>query len=154
MSGNRVSLPVGEMRFEQHYPRTRVPACPADVFYLRAHTHGLLRRYLYASMQPCRIACTLDSPIGRGWVSRRPILSFEDAMLFVIDMEKVIKRLPSLDRDMLTRIVIQEYTQAEAACLLGMSVRTISYKFPAALDRLTEKLLEAGLLILPEEQAA
>jgi DNA-directed RNA polymerase specialized sigma24 family protein len=75
-------------------------------------------------------------------------------MLFVIDMEKVIKRLPSLDRDMLTRIVIQEYTQAEAACLLGMSVRTISYKFPAALDRLTEKLLEAGLLILPEEKAA
>lgn len=154
MSGNRACLPVGEMRFAQHYPRTRVPSCPADVFYLRAHTHGLLRRYLYASMQPCRVACTLNSPIGRGWVSSRPITSFEDAMLFVIDMEKVIKRLPSLDRDMLTRIVIQEYTQAEAACLLGMSVRTISYKFPAALDRLTEKLLEAGLLILPEEKAA
>ena len=37
----------------------------------------------------------------------------------------------------------------EAATLLGMSVRTISYKFPQALDRLTEKLLEAGLLMLP-----
>ena len=50
---------------------------------------------------------------------------------------------------MLCRIVIQEYTQAEAATLLGMSVRTISYKFPMALDRLTEKLLETGLLVLP-----
>jgi DNA-directed RNA polymerase specialized sigma24 family protein len=50
---------------------------------------------------------------------------------------------------MLSRIVLQEYTQAEAASLLGMSVRTISYKFPKALDRLTEKLLETGLLVLP-----
>jgi hypothetical protein len=33
--------------------------------------------------------------------------------------------------------------------LLGMSVRTVSYKFPLALDRLTEKLLEADLLVLP-----
>jgi hypothetical protein len=30
-----------------------------------------------------------------------------------------------------------------------MSVRTICYKFPKALDRLTEKLLESGLLVLP-----
>jgi DNA-directed RNA polymerase specialized sigma24 family protein len=50
---------------------------------------------------------------------------------------------------MLSRIVLQEYTQAEAATLLGMSVRSICYKFPAALDRLTEKLLESGLLVLP-----
>jgi DNA-directed RNA polymerase specialized sigma24 family protein len=50
---------------------------------------------------------------------------------------------------MLSRIVLQEYTQTEAATLLGMSVRTISYKFPQALDRLTEKLLETGLLVLP-----
>jgi len=50
---------------------------------------------------------------------------------------------------MLSRIVLQEYTQAEAATLIGMSARAISYKFPEALDRLTEKLLESGLLILP-----
>jgi len=50
---------------------------------------------------------------------------------------------------MLSRVVLQEYTQAEAASLIGMSVRSISYKFPEALDRLTEKLLESGLLILP-----
>jgi DNA-directed RNA polymerase specialized sigma24 family protein len=46
--------------------------------------------------------------------------------------------------------VLQEYTQAEAAVLLGMSVRSISNRFPLALDRLTEKVLEAGLLLLPE----
>ncbi len=50
---------------------------------------------------------------------------------------------------MLSRIVLQEYTQAEAAMMLGMSVRAISYKLPQALDRLTEKLLTSGLLVLP-----
>jgi DNA-directed RNA polymerase specialized sigma24 family protein len=46
--------------------------------------------------------------------------------------------------------VLQEYTQAEAATLLGMSVRTICTKLPQAVDRLTGKLLEAGLLVLPD----
>jgi DNA-directed RNA polymerase specialized sigma24 family protein len=64
-------------------------------------------------------------------------------------VEKCLDQLGSLDRQMLSRIVLQEYTQAEAATLLGMSVRAISYKFPQALDRLTEKLLENGLLVLP-----
>jgi DNA-directed RNA polymerase specialized sigma24 family protein len=70
-------------------------------------------------------------------------------VIFVLDVEMCLDQLNSLDRQMLSRIVLQEYTQAEAATMLGMSVRTISYKFPQALDRLTEKLLETGLLILP-----
>jgi hypothetical protein len=49
----------------------------------------------------------------------------------------------------LARVVLQEYTQAETAVLLGMAIRTISYKYPLAVDRLTEKLLAASLLILP-----
>jgi len=56
-----------------------------------------------------------------------------------------------VDRALLSRIVLQEYTQAEAAALLGMSARAVSYKFPLALDRLTQKLMELGVLILPRE---
>lgn len=70
-------------------------------------------------------------------------------MIFVLDIEKCLDQLGSLDRQMLSRIVLQEYTQVETALMMGMSVRAISYKFPQALDRLTEKLLEAGLLVLP-----
>jgi len=70
-------------------------------------------------------------------------------VIFVLDLEKCLDKLSSLDRQLLSRIVLQEYTQAEAATLIGMSIRTISYKFPQALDRLTEKLLETGLLVLP-----
>jgi hypothetical protein len=121
----------------------------ASLAFYRKHTESLLRRYLYASMQVGRAPSILSDPIARGWASSRPIRTFEDAVIFVLDVEKCLSQLGSLDRDLLSRVVLQEYTQAEAATLLGMSVRAVSYKFPAALDRLTEKLLDASLLILP-----
>ncbi len=117
--------------------------------FYRKHTESMLRRYLYASMQVGRAPSILGDPIGRGWVSSRPVRTFEDAVIFVLDIENCLNQLDALDRKMLSRIVLQEYTQAEAASLLGMSVRTVSYKFPQALDRLTEKLLKSSLLVLP-----
>lgn len=117
--------------------------------FYRKHTESMLRRYLYASMQVGRAPSILGDPIARGWASSRPVRTFEDAVIFVLDVETCLNQLDSLDRKMLSRIVLQEYTQSEAAPLLGMSPRTVSYKFPRALDRLTEKLLEAGLLVLP-----
>jgi DNA-directed RNA polymerase specialized sigma24 family protein len=120
------------------------------VAFYRKHTEKMLRRYLYASMQVGRAPSILGDPIARGWVSSRPVRTFEDAVIFVLDIENCINQLGSLDRHLLCRIVIQEYTQTETASLLGMSVRTVSYKYPQAIDRLTEHLLEAGLLLLPE----
>jgi DNA-directed RNA polymerase specialized sigma24 family protein len=101
-------------------------------------------------MQVGRSPSILGDPVARGWVSSRPVKTFEDAVIFVLDIESCLNRLDPLERQMLSRIVLQEYTQAETAQLMGMSARTINYKFPQALDRLTEKLLETGLLVLPE----
>jgi hypothetical protein len=117
--------------------------------FYRKHTEKMLRRYLYASMQVGRAPNILGDPIARGWVSSRPVRTFEDAVIFVLDIEACLNSLVFLDRQLLSRIVIQEYTHTETAALLGMSLRSVSYKFPLALDRLTEKLLETGLLILP-----
>jgi Sigma-70, region 4 len=117
--------------------------------FYRRHTESMLRRYLYASMQVGRAPSILGDPVARGWASSRTVRTFEDAVIFVLDLEKCLDQLGSLDRQLLSRIVLQEYTQAEAAMLLGMSVRSVSYKFSQALDRLTEKLLASGLLVLP-----
>ena len=130
--------------------KARAATPDTSLAFYRRHTEKMLRRYLYASMQVGRAPAILGDPIGRGWVSSRPVRTFEDAVIFVLDVETCLNALGSLDRQMLCRIAIQEYTHAEAATLLGMSVRTISYKFPLAVDRLTEKLLEAGLLLLPD----
>jgi DNA-directed RNA polymerase specialized sigma24 family protein len=127
----------------------RQPKPAENLAFYRKHTESLLRRYLYASMQVGRAPSILSDPVSRGWASSRPVRTFEDAMIFVLDIEGCLAELGSLDREILGRVVLQEYTQAEAAVLLGMSVRTISNRFPLALDRLTEKVLEAGVLVIP-----
>lgn len=135
-------------------PKPKPAKAPASepvvsLAFYRKHTENMLRRYLYASMQVGRAPSIIGDPVSRGWASSRPIRTFEDAIIFVLDLERCLEQLGSLDRQLLSRIVLQEYTQAEAGTLIGMSVRAVSYKFPAALDRLTEKLLASGLLVLP-----
>jgi DNA-directed RNA polymerase specialized sigma24 family protein len=117
--------------------------------FYRKHTEKLLRRYLYASMLVGRAPAILGEPVARGWVSCRRVKTFEDAVIFVLDIERCLKKLGPFDRAILSRVALQEYTHAETAVLLGVGLRTISYKYPIALDRLTELLLQSGLLILP-----
>ena len=119
--------------------------------FYRKHTEKMLQRYMYASMLVGRAPAMLGEPIARGWATCRRVKTFEDAVIFVLDMERCLGRLGDSDRELLGRIALQEYTHAEAADLLGFSVRAISYKYPMALDRLTELLLTAGLLILPKD---
>jgi len=130
-------------------PSPAEPIPPLNLAFYRKHTESLLRRYLYASMQVGRAPSILGDPVGRGWASSRPVRTFEDAVIFVLDIEKCISQLSVLDRQILSRVVLQEYTQAETAVMLGMAIRTIAYKYPLAVDRLTEKLLAASLLVLP-----
>jgi hypothetical protein len=117
--------------------------------FYRKHTEKLLRRYLYASMQIGRSPCLLSESVDRGWASSRRVRTFEDALIFVLDVERCLKRLSRVDQQLISRVVFQEYTQNEAAGLLGISVRTVCAKLPQALDRLTESLVKADLLILP-----
>src|ERR1700744_946071 len=98
--------------------------------FYRKHSEKMLRRYLYASMQVGRSPSILGDPIARGWVSSRPVRTFEDAVVFVLDVESCMNRLSSLERQMLSRLVLQEYTYTEAAPMLGISVRALAYKFP------------------------
>jgi len=129
-----------------------VPADELEVSYAfyRKYTENLLRRYLYASTQVGRSPSLLGQSVGRGWVSSRKIRTFEDALIFVLDVECCLKRLSSVDRQLISRVIIQEYTQSETAAIMGISVRTVCTKLPQAIDRLTEDLVQADLLVLPD----
>lgn len=125
------------------------PAPKISLAFYRKHTEKMLRRYLYASMLVGRAPSILGEPVSRGWVSCRRVKTFEDAVIFVLDIEHCLERLGAVDRALLSRIALQEYTHAETAALLGICVRTVSSRYPLALDRLTELLRNSGLLILP-----
>jgi hypothetical protein len=125
------------------------PVPDVSLAFYRKHTEKTLRRYLYASMLVGRVPAILGDSVGCGWVSSRKVKTFEDAVIFVLDVERCLEKLTLVDRALLSRIVLQEYTHEETATLLAVSTRAISYKYPMALDRLTALLLDSGLLILP-----
>ncbi len=148
-TGHSVDPYSGSVAETDRAGRDAASATCVSVAFYRKHTEKTLRRYLYASMLVGRAPAILGEPIGRGWVSSRKVKTFEDAVIFVLDIENCLKKLGKVDQAILSRVVLQEYTQQETAAMLGVSVRAISYKYKQALDSLTEMLLQAGLLILP-----
>ena len=72
---------------------------PVNLAFYRKHTENLLRRYLYASMQVGRAPSILADSVGRGWASSRPVRTFEDAVIFVLDIEKCLAMWPTIMRD-------------------------------------------------------
>ncbi|HTX75838.1 MAG TPA: sigma-70 region 4 domain-containing protein [Terracidiphilus sp.] len=128
------------------------PGRTAPVYSLafyRKHTEKMLRRYLYASMHVGRCPSILNEPLGRGMVSSRPVRSFEDAVIFVLDVESCLAQLRPLDRQILAKAVLQEYEHDEVALMLGIADRTMEVRLGQALDRLTRIMLDLGLLLLP-----
>lgn len=142
--------PAAEHVTKEWFEEGSGQAPSVSLAFYRKHTQKTLRRYLYASLQVGRTPSILGDPVGRGWASSRTVRTFEDALIFVLDVERCLAKLDPLQRLILCRIVLQDYTQSEVAAMLGMATRTTGYKFGQALDRLTEKLLESNLLLIPD----
>jgi hypothetical protein len=82
----------------------------------------------------------------RGRVTSYRMHSFEDVVIFCFDMEKCLSKLERLDQQLIKRIAVQQYTQGEAASMLGLSLRSCVRRYAEALDRLTDLLLAARML--------
>jgi hypothetical protein len=122
-----------------------IPEPVVPIAFHRRHAEAMLRRYLQLSMQMGRMPSVLGDCVDRGMVSSRRIRSFEDAVIFVFDVEKCLKKLDGLGRALVAHITLEEYTQAEVASMLGLSVKTVTRRYNEALDRLSGIFLEAKL---------
>jgi hypothetical protein len=101
---------------------------------------------MWLSVEVRRLPSALGREFFRARVSSYHVATFEDTVIFVHDMERTIRRLDPFSQKLIAKIVLQEYTQAETACLLGCSLRNIERFYVEALDRLSEELLRGGLL--------
>jgi Sigma-70, region 4 len=122
---------------------------PEELAFYRKYTEGMLRRYMYRSMEIGRVPSLLGDFSFRGRSSSRRAYTFEDSVIFVHDVERCVMRLNSVERELVGRIALQEYTLGEAAELTGMSVRTVVRRYTEALDRLTLVFLRLKLLQVP-----
>ena len=114
--------------------------------FYRKYTEALLRRYVQMTMEAGRVPSMMGRPVLGGRASNYRIHGFDDAVNFRLDVERCLVRLEPAERDVIRRIAMQEYTQAEAAPLLGICLRTCVQRYARSLDRLTAILLETRLL--------
>lgn len=134
---------------EEQAEKPATTQAPVEMAFYRKYTEGMLRRYMYRSMEIGRVPSLLGDFSFRGRSSNRKAYTFEDSMIFVYDVERCLARLNRLERELVGRIALQEYTLAETAALTGMSVRTVVRRYSEALDRLTQVFLRLELLQVP-----
>jgi hypothetical protein len=118
---------------------------PELAFY-RKYTEAMLQRYLRMSMEVGRVPSLLGRSMFRGNVTRYRVKSFEDVVIFCYDVERCLAELDAGERDVIKRIALQAYTQGEAACMLGISLRSCVRRYAAAVDHLTKVFLRLRLL--------
>jgi len=123
---------------EADVPVWRPRAVDGLAFY-RRRTVALLRRYMQVSMEIGRAPCALsnNTAISRARVSHYRLRTFEDTLIFVLDVEKCLGRLDRVSRTIVARVALEDYTPPEAALLTGESVRSVARIYHDALDRLT-----------------
>lgn len=118
-----------------------------DVWMYREQTLALLKRYFRISIEVGRLPSLLGREFFRARITKYSLRSFEDAVIFVHNIEKSLQKLNEFERELIAKVVLQEYSQDEAAGIMGCWRRTVGRRFPETLDVLSEIFLEGGLLL-------
>jgi len=124
----------------------QVPVGDPDLWLYRDRTVALLRRYLRLSIEVGRMPSLLGREFFRSRVTSYKASTFEDSVIFVHDVERSLEKLGEFDKQLIAKIVLQEYSQEEAGRLLGCGRRHAVRCYAEALDRVTEIFLKRGLL--------
>lgn len=130
----------------------REPALPwewgrnPELCIYRDRTIAILRRFLQLSLDTGRLPSLLGRQFFRAKVTSYRIVTFEDAVIFVHDIEKCLEQLDDFSQAVVARVVLQEYTQEETARLLHRNRKTVRRKLQEALDHLSEIFILTGLL--------
>ena len=112
----------------------------------RRRTVSMLRRYLRYSLETGRVPSLLGGEYFRTGVTSYGVVTFEDRVIFVHDMESCLQRLDEFSLQLIARHILQEHDLEATARLLQCNEKTIRRAIPVALDQLSEILLEVGLL--------
>jgi DNA-directed RNA polymerase specialized sigma24 family protein len=115
-----------------------------DLWMYRARTEAILRKFFRMSVEVGRLPSILGSEFFRTHVTSYTVSSFEDAVIFVHDVERCVAKLDRLSQTLIARVILQGYSHEEAGILMGCCRRTLERNLPEALDRLSEIFLEAG----------
>jgi hypothetical protein len=112
----------------------------------RGRTIAMLKRYMRYSIETGRLPSLLGREFFRAKVTSYTVVTFEDRVIFVHDMERCLEKLDEFSRQLIARHILQEHDQAATGRLLNCAERTVRTWVPMALDLLSQILLDVGLL--------
>ena len=124
----------------------RIQADAATMAAYRPYTRALLRRYFRMAVDIGRLPSILGGLCFRARVSSYKLHTFEDAVIFVHDIERAFERLERHAMEIIAGVTLLEYSIPEAALRLGITVQRAERRYATALDSLSAILLQVGLL--------
>jgi hypothetical protein len=127
-------------------PDLEAPSRDPDLWLYRDRTVAILRRYMRLSIEVGRMPSLLGREFFRARVTSYKASTFEDSVIFVHDVEVSLEKLNGFDKQLIAKIVLQEYSHEEAGRQLGCGRRHVVRCYPEALDRVTEIFLKRELL--------
>jgi predicted DNA-binding protein (UPF0251 family) len=149
--------PAADEAVDVEMAEVLLPVAEGDptLWLYRDRTAAMLRRYSRLAVEVGRLPSLLGRELFRAKVTSYRVATFEDAVIFVHDVEQALETLEWFDQQLIARILLQDYTQEEVARAMGYGQRTITRRLPEALDRVSEIFLVGGLLTrLPIEPMA
>lgn len=139
------STELGDLGLDESYDQESWEAERTRRIY-RARTVSMLRRYMKYSIETGRLPSLLGREFFRASVTPYTVVTFEDRVIFVHDMESCLGKLDEFSRQLIARHILQEHDQAATARLLHCGERTVRTYMPLVLDVLSNILLDVGLL--------
>jgi hypothetical protein len=123
-----------------------LPRGPLYVY--RSSCVAMLRRYFQMSVELGRLPALLGREFFRSRSDTIRESWFEDAVIYVHDIESCLESLHHFDQQVIARVVLQEYAQEDAARLLGCTDRHLRNRLAVGLDVLAQLFLERKLMVV------
>ena len=118
----------------------------AEVCLYRKRTINLLRRYAKLSVETGRLPSVLSGMDFQPKISSYPLRTFEDAVIFVFDIERCLGELGEYEYEVIARVILRGENPDRAADEMHCTSRSVYRTLPGALDKLSKKLLRKGIL--------
>ena len=141
-----VGLPLAEVPQAEQEERDETWEVERVRRVYRGRTVAMLRRYMRYSIETGRLPSILGREFFRAKVTSYTVVTFEDRVIFVHDMERCLEKLDEFSRQLIARHILQEHDRKATGRLLNCNEKTVRRLTPLALDVLSEILLDVGLL--------
>ena len=124
------------------------PLSRSPLYVYRSSCVAMLRRYFQMSVELGRLPALLGREFFRSRSDTIRESWFEDAVIYVHDIERCLESLHHFDQQVIARVVLQEYTHEDAARILRCNERTLRRRLAVGLDVLAQLFLDRGLMVL------